>query len=180
MAREHTPGSEPAASPRPIIERKTKPDGSERTYPCELVHLAPTFAVIRFHMQIGGTIFGTPIAIPPNSVSDGWFWRNRPYNLYRMRGPDGAILAHRFDAVTDVRLSPDEVAYRDLVLDWWVAADDTLIEEDRDELEELIGAGALTIADAERAEEAARLVFSRYRHIIDDVAKVERQLGINQ
>lgn len=129
-------------------------------------------------MEKGGEIFGTPIAIPPGSVSHGYFWKRRPYNLYRMRGPDGAILAHRFDAVADVRLSDDVIEYRDLALDWWVTADDILIEEDREELDGLIAAGAISARDIARANDAARAIYSRCRHIIDDVAILERRLGL--
>lgn len=175
---EHTPQPEEVASPRPIIERKQKPDGTVREYGCDLVHLDATLAVIAFRMEKGGEIFGTPIAIPPGSISHGYFWTRRPYNLYRMRGPDGKILAHRFDAVADVRLGTDAVSYRDLVLDWWVTPDDVLIEEDRDEMDALIAAGAMDARDVARANEAARAIYSRYRHIIDDVAKLERRLGI--
>lgn len=126
-------------------------------------------------MLQGGVIFGTPIEVPPGSVSEGWFWTRRPYNLYRMRFADGSLLAHRFDAVADVRITDDTVEYRDLVLDWWVTKDDTIIEEDRDELEQLMAAGKLAARDVETANEAARQVLSRYRHIIDDVARFERR-----
>jgi hypothetical protein len=175
---EHTPSPDHLASPRPINERKWKPDGTVREYACHALHLDANLAIIEFRMERGGEIFGTPIAIPPGSVSHGYFWKRRPYNLYRMRGPDGAILAHRFDAVADVKLHPDAVEYRDLVLDWWVTADDILIEEDRDEMDALVASGAMGAADVAHANAAARAIFSRYRHIIDDVAILERRLGL--
>jgi hypothetical protein len=175
---EHTPGEEALAIRAPIVERKLKPDGTVREYGCTLVRLDAGLAVIEFVMEKGGSIYGTPIEVPPGSVSHGYFWKRRPYNVYRMRRADGSLIAHRFDAVTDVRLAADAVEYRDLVLDWWVMADDTLIEEDRDEYDELIAAGKMTAADVARAHEAERAIYSRYRHIIDDVAALERRLGL--
>jgi hypothetical protein len=166
----------PARSP--ILERKQKPDGTWREYPCTLLHLRGGLAVVEFVMVHGGVIFGTPLEVPPGSVSHGYFWTRRPYNLYRMRRPDGSLIAHRFDAVADVRLSAQQLSYRDLILDWWVQPDDTLIEEDRDEFEDLRAAGRLTAADLEAAGRAERAVYSRYRHIIDDVVKFERSIGI--
>ncbi len=53
--------------------------------------------------------------------------------------------------------------------------DGTLLEEDRDELEALAASGALSASDVERANEAARQVFSRYGHIIDEVVALERK-----
>jgi hypothetical protein len=177
VSREHTPPGEARARVA-ITERKQKPDGSWREYACELLHLEPGLAVVEFRMERGGVIFDTPIVVPPGSVSHGWFWARKPYNLYRMRRPDGTLLAHRFDAVADVRLSAATVEYRDLVLDWWVTADGTLIEEDRDELDALAAAGKLPATDVAAAGVAARAIFSRYRHIIDGVAAQERRLGI--
>lgn len=172
---------EPAVSepmPTPVVERKIKPDGSVREYTCELLHLEPTLAVVRFRLPEGGSPFGAPIAIPPGSVSDGYFWTRRPYNLYRMRDANGAIAAHRFDAVTAVRLSREAIEYRDLVLDWWVTPGGEVLEEDREEFDELMAAGKVTPEDAAAVAEATRQVYSRYRHIIDDVAALERRLKL--
>ncbi len=161
-----------------VIERKVKPDGGVREYVCELLHAGAGLMVVRFEMAEGGAAFGPPFEVPAGSWSLGFFWKRRPHNLYRMRGPDGAVLGHRIDALTDVRFSEDAVTYRDLALDWWVLPDDTLIEEDRDEFEALVAAGALSAGDAAAANEASRQVYSRYRHIIDDVAILERKLGL--
>lgn len=178
MPGEHTPPGNPVAIGRPYLERKQKPDGSWREYQCTLLHRAPGVVVVRFVMERGGVINGTPIAVDPGSVSHGYFWTRRPYNLYRMRRSDGSVIAHRFDAVTDVTIGDTGVSYRDLVLDWWVQPDGTIFEEDRDEFDELRAAGKLPAGDERRAEEAARQIWSRYRHIIDDVVTLERKLGL--
>ncbi len=164
--------------PQIIVERKHKPDGSVREYACELVARRPGLTVVRFLMPDGGDIFGAPISVPPGSVSFGWFWARRPYNLYRMFGPDDRLLCHRFDAVAEVRLLEGAVEYRDLILDWWVLPDDTILEEDRDELDLLAASGVLSPADVEAANRAALEVLSRYRHIIEDVANLEAKLRI--
>jgi len=179
LSGQHTiPPAQPA-NPAPITERKIKPDGTVREYQCELVRLDTTVAVVRFLMENGGEIFGTPIRVPPGSVSYGWFWRRRPYNLYRMHTRDGELIAHRLDAVADVLLSPGVIEYRDLALDWWVAPDGTIIEEDRDEFDALLRAGKVSERDAAAATAATLQIYSRYRHIIDDVEALERRWGID-
>lgn len=157
------------------MERKRKPDGTVREYRCTLEFRSPTVTIIRFVMTKGGVIVGLPVEVPPGAVSYGFFWPRRTYNLYRMKHADGTIIAHRFDAVADVRVSDDAVDYRDLVLDWWALPDGTLIEEDRDELEALVAAGGISRRDANRAGEAAKAVFSRYRHVIDEAEALERR-----
>ena len=95
-------------------------------------------------MAGGGEVFKCQSPSRQARSRKRWFWPARNYNLYRMRGPDGAPLAHRFDAVSAVVIEDDAVTYRDLALDWWVTADGALIEEDRDEFDELVREGRLT------------------------------------
>ena len=159
----------------PFRERKYKADGSVHDYETALVYRDGRVVIVRFRMPGGGGPPRLPVSVTPGSISYGYFWARRPYNLYRMLDPEGRVLAHRFDAVSDVRFDEDGLDYRDLALDWWVLPDGTLIEEDRDELEAALVAGQLSPRDGERAEEAARQVFSRYRHIIDEAEKLQRR-----
>jgi hypothetical protein len=168
------PGDTPASLPR-FREVKVKPGGAELAYETDLVHRDRTLVIVRFRMLQGGGPPRLPVEVPAGSVSYGYFWARRPYNVYRWLRADGTLIAHRFDAVTEVRIAQDSVRYRDLALDWWALPDGTLIEEDRDELEALAASGALSAADVERANAAARQVFSRYRHIIDQVVALERR-----
>lgn len=184
MEPEHTPRTRTRATfargpARPILERKQKPDGSWREYACTLVYRAPGLAVIRFLLPAGAA-FPTPVPVPPGSYSDGYFWERRPFTLYRLRAADGAPLAHRFDAATAVRIGETAVEYRDLVLDWWVLPGDELIEEDRDELDALRAANALAPADLAAIAESERAVYSRYRHVIDEAARIERRVGVGR
>jgi hypothetical protein len=155
------------------LEVKLKPGGERREYPTRLVHLGRGFVIVRFEMQRGGGPPDIPVSVPPGSVSLGYFWARRPYNLYRWRDPSGRLIAHRFDAVADVAIAPESVIYRDLVLDWWVLPGDVLLEEDREEFEALAEAGLLTAKDVAAACAADREVHARYRHIIDGAARLE-------
>ena len=176
--RQHSAAGGGPARGQPIVERKIKPDGTVREYPCTLLHLSGGLAVIRFVMGRGGAVWGTPIEVPVASVSDGYFWKRRPYNLYRMRRADGSLIAHRFDAVADVQLAPDAITYRDLVLDWWVMPDETIIEEDREEFETAVASKEMGAGDVAAARRAAQQVLGRYRHIIDEVEALERRLDL--
>lgn len=160
-----------------VLERKIKPDGTVREYRCEWAGRGPGLAILRFVVHDPAS-FHVPVPFPAGTVSHGYFWTRRHYNVYCFRSPEGRLLAHRFDAVADVALSDDEVRYRDLVLDWWALADGLLIEEDRDELDALVAAGAFSERDQALARSAARQVFSRYRHIIDEVEALEAKFGL--
>ena len=174
---EDTAAGDPDASLPEITERKVKPDGSVREFRCLAVHLSRQLAVVRFVVE-DPALFNTPVTIPPGTVSDGWFWPRRSYAVYRMRQPGGPIVAHRFDAVRNVVISDAEVRYDDLVLDWWAVPNGELIEEDREELAALVGHGAVDAGFEAAANAAARTVLGRYRHIIDELGKLERRLHL--
>jgi hypothetical protein len=159
----------------PFRERKKKVDGTIEDYETELVYRDGRVAIVRFEVKKGGGPPRLAVTVPPGSVSYGYFWARRPYSLYRWIGPQGSLLAHRFDAVGEVRIHPGGVEYEDLVLDWWVLPDGTLLEEDREELDEAIAAGLVDAEAAGKANEAARQIYSRYRHIIDEVEAMERK-----
>lgn len=177
MSAEDTAASDRDASPREITERKVKPDGSVREFKCMALHVTPQLAVVRFVVD-DPSLFRTPVTIPRGTVSDGWFWQRRPYAVYRMRGRGGAVIAHRFDAVRNVAISDREVRYHDLVLDWWALPNGNLLEEDREELRDLRDRDAVDADFEAAANQAARTVLGRYRHIIDELGKLERRLQL--
>jgi predicted RNA-binding protein associated with RNAse of E/G family len=142
------------------------------------LHASPGLVVVRFVMTRDGTQAGGRVVIPAGSISDGYFWPRRPYNVYRMKRADGVVIAHRFDAVKGVRFDGAVVSYEDLVLDWWVLPGGELIEEDRDEFESGLADGSIDAADREATLAAARQVLGRYRHIIDEVEAFERRHGL--
>jgi hypothetical protein len=59
-----------------------------------------------------------------------------------------------------------------------VLPDGRLIEEDRAELEALLDAGMVDGVFQAKALASARAVTSRYRHIIDELERLERRLKI--
>ena len=178
MSLQHTPRPDGGATRLSVVERKIKPDGTVREYPVELLHASAAVVVVRFRMTRGGTQAAGRIVIPEGSISDGYFWLRRPYNMYRMKRADGTIIAHRFDAVRSVAFDGAVISYGDLVLDWWALPDGELIAEDREEYEAALAAGGVSADDAARTNEAARQVIGRYRHIIDEAEALERRHGL--
>lgn len=175
IVNEHTGSVPNVASSSPVVrERKRKPDGSWHEYDLEAVVHTPGLVVGRFPLPRGIPPGGRlPISLPPGSASDGYFWAARPYVVYRFRGPGGEARAHRIDAVANVRISGRTVSYRDLALDWWVLGDGTVLEEDRDEFDDLVRAGALSARDVEHAARAERAVRHRWAAVVADLRRIE-------
>jgi hypothetical protein len=158
-----------------VRETKVRLDGSELSFECELLALDSHLAVVLFRVK-GGSSFNTPVKFPPGSLSYGYFWPRRSYNAYRILGPDGTLIAHRFDAVTDVSISRKEVRYRDLVLDWWVLPGQPLLEEDREDYDAAVANGVVPPPWRARAELASRRLRSGHREVIREIASIERDL----
>ena len=158
-----------------MLERKVGLDGRAREFPCVWEYRTGGLAIIRYEVTRDVILADGAVTIPKGTRSYGYFWKQRRYGCYRFVGSGSkGVIAHRFDALTRATWSVDVLEYHDLALDWWVTADDVLIEEDRDEFDEAIRSKAIRPADAQRALGAARDITSRYRHIIDDIAVLER------
>lgn len=151
-----------------ILEVKGFPDGRREEYLCRALLVRPQRAVVRFTSREprpwrGGTI-------PAGAVTYGFFWRRRPYNLYRMLAPDGALIAHRFDVVADVRISDTRIEYLDLALDVVVLPGGRALVEDEEEAAAYAARGLLSPAQQAIIARARRLLLARHRRIIAEAA----------
>jgi len=161
----------------PIEEVKRHLDGRVERFDCDLVLRRPHVVVIRFDHErarrAGGFVF------PKGSRSYGFFWRLRPYVLYRMAGPDGRLIAHRFDVVEDVRLGEYEVSYVDLLLDISVDPEGHVRAEDEEDVAEYVRLGRLSTAQRGRIERTRALLLRRHGVILREAARlVEEQAGM--
>ena len=153
-----------------VTEVKRHLDGRVERFACRLVLRRPHLAVLRFDHKEARHAGG--LRLPAGSHTFGFFWRRRPYVLYRIVGPDGGLIAHRFDVVEDVRLGETEVSYTDLLLDLWVDANGTAQIEDEDEVEEHVRRGLLSHGQLDRIEHARVLLLRRHRAIAREAARL--------
>ena len=147
---------------RTITEVKRRPDGREERYECEVVSLTDDVAVVRF---VTPYVIGP---VPKGTVTLGFFWARRPYNLFRFLSPEDELLGHRMDVVTDVRLEEDRVEYLDLYVDVMVSPTGDLHVEDEDEAKEAAEKGLLRPKDVQAIEDALTTIMRDHRRIIRD------------
>jgi predicted RNA-binding protein associated with RNAse of E/G family len=117
---------------RPIIERKTRFDGSVQEFACRILALEPgKRAVIRYDLDrdwhVGGMVF------PKGGYTAGHFWTDRPYNVYHWLN-DGRTLAYYFNVGLVDDISETHVAWRDLIIDVLVKPDGAIDILDEDEV----------------------------------------------
>ena len=163
-----TPSSE-------VLEVKRFPGGKEETFHCLALDVSPRLAVLLFphpgERRAGGFLF------PAGSRTYGFFWPRRHYLLYVLHGPDGGLIAHRFDVVDEVRLRPGRVEYLDLALDIWVDPSGRAWTEDEDEVFELASQGLLSPEQLDLIERTKRLLLRRHRRIVAEAREELRGLG---
>jgi hypothetical protein len=154
-----------------IRETKTTLGGRRQSFDCGLLALSPRLAVVRFQHTQTRTTSG--FVIPAGSVTFGFFWSGRHYNLYRFTSPGGAVIAYRFDVVDNVRINRGEVRYTDLLLDAWLPPGGRLRIEDEDEVDAALAAGLLSPRRQAIIARTRRLLERGHPRI---VAEAEREL----
>ena len=145
----------PPAPARRIWEIKERLNGEQLRFELECWLQSERLVVARWLAPPGN-----PYGIPAGTFSWGCWWRDRSYGAYRIHRPDGSLRAYRLDAVERVRIGPQAVHYRDLLLDAWLTPDGALRLEDVEEVEEEIAAGRLSAHERRRID-CTRLIFER-------------------
>ena len=153
-----------------ITEVKRHLDGRVERFDCRLVLRLPHVVVLRFDHPSALRVDG--VSIPKGSRSYGFIWRRRPYLLYRILGPDGRLIAHRFDVVEAVRLGEQEVSYTDLLLDVWVDAAGNPRVEDEDEVADYVRRGQLSTARRIRIRRTRDLLLRRHQTIAREASRL--------
>jgi hypothetical protein len=158
-----------------ILEIKRFLRGGEETYRCLALDVSPRLAVLLFphpsERRAGGFFF------PAGSRTYGFFWARRHYLLYVLHGPDGGLIAQRFDVVDEVRLRPGRVEYLDLALDVWMDPSGRAWTEDEDEVVELASQSLLLPQRVALIERTKRLLLARHRRIAAEARDELRRLG---
>ncbi len=155
-----------------ILETKRHLDGRQEQFTCGRIAVSPRLAIVRFAHS--GPRTAGEFFFPAGSVTIGFFWAGRHYNLYRITGPDGAVIVYRFDVVDAVRITPTHVSYTDLLLDLWVTPDGRLRVEDEEEVQAAIAAGLLS-ARRRRIIARTRAWLTRVHPRV--IAEAERELA---
>jgi len=152
--------------PGRILEVKQHLDGREEVWECDRVLVTPNEAVVRFQIPVD-----VPVA-PAGTMTVGFFWRWRNYNLYRFQSPEGAVMGHRFDVVSEVRIAPDRIRYLDLLLDVLVAPDETVTVEDQDDVDRAAAEGLLTTKQLQTIERTRDLLVRSHAQIVHEAVRM--------
>jgi predicted RNA-binding protein associated with RNAse of E/G family len=117
---------------RPIVERKTRLDGSVQEFACLALVVEPgKRALIRYEVDRDWRV--GDLVIAKGAYTIGHFWADRPYNVYHWL-KDGRTLGYYFNVGLVDEISETQVAWRDLIVDVLVKPDGAIDILDEDEL----------------------------------------------
>ena len=119
---------------RRITEIKRTLSGREARFACEVYSQSEDELVVLFRLPEPRDVHG--IWLPAGTVTVGYFWRSRPYNLYHWLDKKGRTLAYYFN-IGDVRSwANTEFEWDDLAVDILAAPSGRTQVLDEDELPE--------------------------------------------
>lgn len=155
-----------------IQETKVTLDGLQQTFECGVIALSPRLVIVRFEHPASRR--AGEFLIPAGSITYGFFWPGRHYNLYRFTASDGSVIVYRFDVVDGVRITPGRVRYTDLLLDAWLTVTGDIRFEDEEEVAAAEAAGILSPRRRAIIARTRRLLARAHARI---VTEAERDLA---
>lgn len=102
-------------------EIKTTLAGERKEFDCELLRLNRDEAVVIYRMPHDVQL--EDLLLPRDTISLGYFWEGRAYNLYQWIDDQSQTLALYFNICDNTRISIDQIAWRDLVVDVLITPD---------------------------------------------------------
>src|SRR5437762_1532561 len=115
-----------------ITEIKTTLTGRVDRFACDVVERTGDRLVVLYHMPAARDLHG--VWLPKGGLTAGYFWRERPYNLYHWLHPDGRTIAYYFNIGDVVRLEAHEFEWHDLAVDVLATPEGRVTVLDEDEL----------------------------------------------
>ncbi len=122
-----------------IIETKYTLTGATKIFRCRLIEREPALAVVLF-VSFRVTQVDT-LTLPAGTVTLGYFWTQRPYNVYHWLTPSGVTVGLYVNLCDRVEISADALDWRDLVLDVLLPLGEPARVLDRDELPDTLDPG---------------------------------------
>lgn len=126
--------NKPLPQKQVITEHKQSLSGDDQTFPCELGALEEDQLVLLYRLP--GLIDLHGIELRAGTLSYGYFWKHRPYNIYHFCDSKGASLAWYGNISDSTHWNSDSLFWRDLIVDVLIQSDGSIRILDREELPE--------------------------------------------
>ena len=121
---------------RKCLEKKILLDGSVRTFDCELILLSDIFGILKYVLNKSYKVGS--LNLKPEYVTYAFYWKERPYTLYKWFDKNGTEVGNYFNLSDSVYLTENIITWRDLVIDILITQSGEVEILDEDELPDSI------------------------------------------
>jgi predicted RNA-binding protein associated with RNAse of E/G family len=122
----------PLTTPERIVEVKTSLDGRVQEFACDVTAREVDHVVIRYRMVKDHDLHG--VSLHAGELTFGYFWFDRPYNLYHWVRHDGSTAAWYFNIGSVTRFDGAVLEWHDDAIDILATPDGRVRVLDEDEL----------------------------------------------
>ena len=157
-----------------IEEIKVHKNKETQRFLCSVLHCEAGYLVLAYHSEKPGRI--QDIVIPPGATTVAHYWTGRGYVLWRMYGPDRALIGTLFHICTDVCITKTSVQYLDLILDIWIPAHGEPRVLDEDELAECTQQGLVSNEERQWIEEQKNIILNNTVEILNGLWTATNQV----
>jgi predicted RNA-binding protein associated with RNAse of E/G family len=126
------PPAQAARTREQITEVKTTLAGRVDRFVCDVAARTADEVIVLYRVPATREVHG--VRLPAGTMTVGYFWTARPFNLYHWVGPHGRTLAHYFNVGDVTRLDRDLLEWHDLAVDVLATPDGRVQVLDEDEL----------------------------------------------
>lgn len=118
-----------------ILEIKQRLDGSQEEFTCLPCLVRPgRHAAVLYRLERDWHIPAARLTVPAGSLSTGFFWEAKPFNLYHWMTAEGESIGDYFNLAAETHVSYDRIDWLDLVVDYCLVPGRTGVFLDLDEL----------------------------------------------
>ena len=110
------------------------------------------------------------IHIPKGSTTFGYYWSDRPYNVYHWFDPSGAQIGFYFNVTDSTSIEETTISWRDLIVDVFVDDSGTHVL-DEDEVPSNIDPTLLSTI-----EQTKHYILEHYQSVIEEIAPISARL----
>ncbi len=151
-----------------ITEVKYSPGSRPESWTCEILEIdAPTSARIRYVSDRETESDGMVFAV--GTVTEGVYWSDRSYHVWKMTAPDGTLLGYRFDICMNTYVWPEKIIWTDLGYDLWVSPDGEPTWLDVNEVEQMARMEHMSYKEVALADEGRAELDAAWRDVLQEV-----------
>ena len=158
--------------PPTITEHKLHYNKPDQRFQCDLLRAVPGLVLLHYLTTEPYTVAGEQMT--PGTSTIGLYREGERYVFWKMLRPDGSLHGYLIHLCEPIKLYPDQVVYRDLMLDIWYQPPHPPRLLDEDDLAEAVALGWINEQKASEARSAASDVLSR---LPDIVRRAELEIG---